>query len=233
MLAIFKREFKSYFATPVGYLILAFNTFFLNVFFIFIYQDGSAAIEDVISSIYLIEIFVMPVITMRLFSDDRKQKVDQVLFTAPVRISSIVLGKFFAALALFALSLSSTIFFEITILSHVSANILIYLYALLGSLLLGAALISIGMFISSLTENVAVAGILTFVVDFVVVFASTLAVIINNDIVTEILSKIAFVDVSAIFSVQVFSIPDIVYFLSIIAAFLFLSVRSIDRKRWS
>lgn len=233
MLAIFKREFKSYFATPVGYIILAVNTFFLSLSFVYIYQYGSSMIQDVISSIYLIDVFIMPIITMRLFSDDRKQKVDQVLFTAPVKISAIVMGKFFAAFALFALSLSSTVFFEAVILTHVTVSVLNYLYALLGCLLLGAALISIGMFISSLTESVVVAGIFTLIIDIVVIFANSFSAIFNIDAISAVLSKIAFVDVANRFTVQVFSIPDIVYFLSIIAAFLFLSVRSIDRKRWS
>lgn len=232
MAAIFKREFKSYFATPIGFIILAVNSFFLGVYFVYIYTYGSSNIEDVISSMYFIEVFIMPVITMRLFSDDRKQKVDQVLFTAPVKLRSIVLGKFFAALSLYALSLSLTVLFEIIILSHVTVSILPYLYSLLGALLLGGALISIGMFISTLTESVAVAAIITLITDIIVVFANTFASIFNIDILTNFLSKIAFVDVAARFSVQVFSIPDIFYFLSIIAAFLFLSVRSIDRKRW-
>lgn len=232
MLAVFKREFKAYLTAPIGYIVLAVNFFFLSVYFTYIYSYGSSAIEDVITSMYFIIVFTMPVITMRLFSEDRKQKADQVLFTSPVTIWGITAGKFLAALCLYALSLSPTLLFEGIILIHVSVNVLPYLYSLFGALLLGGALISIGMFISSLTESVAVAAIFTLIVNIIVVFANSFAAIIGNDTVTAILSKIAFVDVASRFSVQVFSVPDVVYFLSIIAAFLFLSVRSVDRKRW-
>ena len=233
MTAIFKREFKSYFLNPIGYIVLAVNFFFLSVYFTYLYSLGSAAIEDVIASMHFIQVFTMPVITMRLFSDERKHKTDQVLFTAPVKLSGIVLGKFFAAFCLYALCLSPTLVFEIIILSHVKISILPYLYSLLGSLLLGGALISIGMFISSLTESVVIAAVMTLITDIIVLFANSFAMLFGNDTLSNILSKIAFVDVASRFSVQVFSIPDVVYFLSIIAAFLFLSVRSIDRKRWA
>ena len=97
MLAIFKREFKSYFSTPIGYIVLAAFYFFLGLNFWDIYKYGAPQVEYVISQMLTVAVFLMPILTMRLMSEDRRQKVDQALFTAPVKLTSIVLGKFFAA----------------------------------------------------------------------------------------------------------------------------------------
>ena len=103
MRAVFKREFRSYFSTPIGFIILAVLYFFLGLYFSLIYSYGSPDISTVIVSMSTVIAFIMPVITMRLMSEDRRQKVDQALLTAPVSLTSIVMGKFFAALAVFAI----------------------------------------------------------------------------------------------------------------------------------
>ena len=233
MSAIFKREFKSYFCTPVGYIVVAALYFFLGLYFSMIYSYGSPEIEMVIISMSTVVIFVMPIITMRLMSEDRRQKVDQALLTAPVSLTSVVLGKFFAALAVFALGFLPTVVFEIIILSKVSANILTYLYALLGILLLGSALIAIGMFISSTTESSVVSAILTLIVNILVLYMSSFAQMVSVNWIAKIFEKAAFISVFESFGESVFSVPNVIYFLSITAAFLFLCVRSLEKRRWS
>ena len=121
MNAIFKREFKSYFQTPIGFIVLAAYYFFLGLFFSLIYKGGSPSIETVIMATSIVSVFTMPILTMRLMSEDRRQKVDQALITAPVKLTSIVLGKFFAAFAVFALSFAPTVIFEIIIATKVSS----------------------------------------------------------------------------------------------------------------
>ncbi len=233
MNAIFKREFKSYFCTPVGYIVLAALYFFLGLYFSMIYSYGAPQLEVVIVSMSTVIIFVMPVITMRLMSEDRRQKVDQALLTAPVSLTSIVLGKFFAALAVFALGFLPTVIFEIIILSYVSVNILSYIYVLLGMLLLGSALISIGMFISSTTESSVVSAVLTLIVNILVLYMSNFASMVKTEWLAKIFEKAAFISAFESFSESIFSIPNIIYFLSITAAFLFLCVRSLEKRRWS
>lgn len=249
MLAIFKREFKSYFTTPVGYIVLTALWFFLGFFFTVFYGAGIPQISGIISASSIMVVFLIPILTMRLMSDDRRQKVDQVLLTSPVKLSGIVLGKFFAALAVYALGFAPTVIFEIIVASYVSVNIMSYLYAILGMLLLGGALIAIGIFISSLTESASVAAILSLCVNFLSLYMTTL---VSNITVPEgsegffgkawekivevfvlCLEKVAFIDASANFFENMFSIADVVYFLSIIAAFIFLSVRSLEKRRWS
>ena len=233
MRAVLKREFRSYFSTPLGYIVLTAFYFFLGFYFSLIYSYGSPDVHLVVSAMSTVVVFVMPVLTMRLMSDDRRQKVDQALLTAPVKLTSIILGKYFAALAVFAIGFAPTVIFEIIIASYVSVNILSYIYSLFGMMLLGGALIAIGMFISSLTESTVVSAILTLVINILVLFMSNFASMVNVEWISNILEKSAFLTVFENFSENVFSVPDILYFLSISVAFIFLSVRSLEKRRWA
>ena len=233
MKAVFKREFRAYFSTPIGFVVLTAYYFFLGMYFELIYSYGSPNVADILMAMISVVVFTMPVITMRLMSEDRHQKVDQALLTAPVKLSGIVMGKFLAALAVYGLGFAPTIIFETIVASYVSVNILSYIYALLGMMLLGGALIAIGMFISSLTEISVVSAILTLVVNILVLYMSSFASTIKISWIAKITQKLAFITVVENFANEIFSISDIVYFVSIIAAFLFLSVRSLEKRRWA
>ena len=233
MLAVFKREFKSYFSTPIGFIVLAAFYFFLGLYFYTIYGYGAPNVEMCITAMSTVAIFTMPVLTMRLMSEDRRQKVDQALLTAPVKISGVVLGKFLAAFVVYALCFVPTIVFEVIIATHVTVNILTYLYALLGAMLLGASLIAIGMFISSLTESAVISAILTLLVNILALYMSNFASMIKVEWIAKLVEKTAFITAFENFSTSVFSVSDVVYFLSIIFVFVFLSVRSLEKRRWS
>ncbi len=233
MKAVFKRELKAYFSTPIGFLVLAAYYFFLGLYFTIIYSAGSPDISMILMAMSTVVVFTVPIITMRLMSEDRRQKVDQALLTAPVKLSGIVLGKFFAAMALFAIGFIPTVIFELIIVSYVSVNIMSFIYSLLGILLLGGALIAIGMFISSLTESSVISAILTLIINFIVLYMSTFASMVNVTWLATAIEKAAFITVFENFGTNIFSVADIVYFLSIIAAFIFLTVRSLEKRRWS
>ncbi len=233
MVAVFKREFKSYFNTPIGFVILAVFTFFSGMFFSVIYKSGTPSVEGVISVMSTIAIFATPFITMRLLSEDRRQKVDQVLFTAPVKITAIVMGKFLAAFALYALGFFTTLIFQFIVASYVSLNWAIYFYALLGILLLGAVMISIGMFLSSLTESPVVSAALTFAVFLTVMLLGSFIETNDSAILSAINSAISFVDRFSNFVSGVFSFNDVFYMLSMSGVFIFLTVCSVAKRRWA
>lgn len=233
MKAIFKREFKAYFASPIGYVILAVYFFFLGLMFSVSYSAGDSDITTVIAGVTLLSAFAIPILTMRLISEDKKNKTDQALLTAPVKLSGIVLGKFFAALLVFVICFSPTVIFRAIIGSYVDIEITSYIYALFGMFLLGAALISIGMFISSLTESPVIAAILSIAVNMVVVYMSSFAQMTKNSFLSGLFEGMAFIDRYQNFTENIFSIPDVVYFVTIAAAFIFLTVRSLEKKRWS
>lgn len=233
MNAIFKREFKSYFTNPIGYIVLAVFYFFLGLNFFAFYISGIPDLEYLMPQMILVVVFAMPILTMRLMSEDRRQKVDQALLTAPVNLFSIVMGKFLAAFAIFALAFAPMFLFELLVVAKVTVNFLSFLYSLLGMMLLGGAIIAIGMFISSLTESTVISAILTFLVNVLVLYMSSFASMISVEWIANIFNKLAFISVFEGFSSKIFSITDVVYFLSIIAVFLFLCVRSLEKRRWS
>lgn len=246
MVAIFKREFKSYFLSPIGYIYLAAMYFFLGLYFWSVFSQGVPAVPDIVYTMQTIVLFILPVITMRLLSEDRRQKVDQALLTAPVKLTAIILGKFFAALAVFAIGFAPTVIFEMITASYVGVNVLTYLYMLLGMMLYGGTLIALGMFISSLTESTALSAIITFIVNLLVMFLPGITSMIGSmntgtskflqwlsTTFQTILEKLAITNVFDSFYSEIFSITDVIYLLSFILVFLFLSVRSLDKRRWA
>ncbi len=248
MLAIFKREFKAYFSNPLGFIILALVYAFLGIRFGTIYSAGAPMVEYVVLNASQLLIFIVPVITMRLFSDERRTKTDQVLFTAPVKLINIVLGKFFAALALYALCFAPTVIYQIIVSSYVSVNAFYYIYSVLGILLFGMALIALGMFISSLTESPITAIIFTLVANLFLLsgtfigmitvpdkannFFETIKIFFLNTLL-KLLEGMNFMSTLESFLNQSLAIRDIIYFISISIAFIFLTERSLEKRRWS
>lgn len=247
MIAIFKREFKSYFTNPLGFIILAVFYFVSGHYFSVYYTNGSPYIDYVLISVANLSLFIVPAITMRLFSDERRQKTDQALLTAPVKLINIVLGKFLAALALYTLGFAITIIFEMIVASYIPVNLFYYLYAYLGAILFGAAVISVGMFISSLTESPVVSVVFTLLVN-VFLMMGMLASSINTPAADTWLKKVFawIVDKFVLFlnamnftvmldgfASKTFVIKDVVYFISVTAAFIFLTERSLEKRRWS
>ena len=233
MVAVFKRELKSYFHTPIGFVILAVFTFFSGMFFSVIYESGTPSVEGVISVMSTIAVFITPFITMRLLSEDRRQKVDQVLLTAPVKISSIVMGKFLAAFTLFAAGFAPTIIFQFIVASYVSLNWGIYFYALFGVLLLGAVMISIGMFLSSLTESPVVSAALTFAVFLLIMLLGSFVQTNDSAFLAAINSAISFIDRFSNFTSGVFNFADVFYMISLTGVFTFLTICSVNKRRWA
>ncbi len=234
MTAVFKREFKSYFTSPLGYVFLAIFLFFQGNFFVTLYSYGSPTVEAIFPSMGTVVILVTPVLTMRLLSEDRRQKVDQALLTAPVSVGGIVLGKFFAALAVYAVAFTPTLLFQVIVSAlTASVNWLVYLNGLLGALLIGAALVAIGMFISSLTESPIISCILTLVTFLLLMVSTSLASLTGKEWVMTAAEKIAFINLFSSFSGSVFHVVDVIYLASIAAVFVFLSVRMVERRRWA
>lgn len=233
MSAIFKREFKSYFSTPIGFVIVAAFVLFSGMFFSVIYASGSPNIEAVVSTLSTVVIFATPFITMRLISEDRRQKVDQALLTAPISVTDIVLGKFFAALALFCLGISVTLVYQFIVTALVSVNWLIFLYSFLGIILLGCVMVSIGMFISSLTESPVVSAALTFAVFLAVMLLGSYAASNDSAVLTAINSAVSFIDRFNSFCTGIFNLADVVYMVSVTFLFIVLTVRSVEKRRWA
>lgn len=236
MAAIFKREFKAYFTSPIGYFVLAILFFFAGLYF---YGNNllanSADLSLVYSSLFsIVMLAVLPILTMRLFSEEKKQKTDQALLTAPVSLTGIVMGKFLAAIVLFALGIAITFVYAVIIAFQVTPDWMVIIGNYLGLLLLGGAVIAVGVLISSLTESMFISALGTFGVSFVLVMLDSLTSIFSGNAVVE--TVVNFLSVSQKynnFTMGIINYNDVIFFLSIQALFLFLTVRVLDHKRWS
>lgn len=163
MFAIFKRELKSYFLTPSAYIFMCTFLFISGLLFTSqIVFSMSSQYSEFLGTIIFIFILVVPLLTMKVFSEEKKNKTDQLLFTYPVSSIEIVLGKFLAPLTVFLITIIITFLYPILLSFHGDLEIAQIVGTYIGFILLGATLISIGVFISALTENMASAAIISF-----------------------------------------------------------------------
>lgn len=234
--AVFKREFRSFFTSPVGYIVFA-VLFAFSGYFFFLYNlySGQTSLSYVFDGLFtIVLLLVLPILSMRLLSDDKRQKTDQALLTAPTGLTGVVVGKFLAALLVFAIGISITLVYAVVIAVKVTPDWLVIIGNYLGLLLLGGAILAIGTFISSLTESQFIAALGTFVVSFMLLMVDTFSSLFPN---SKVLSAIvSFLSVSTRyghFTSGIIGYNDIIFFLSMQVLFLFLTVRILDRRRWS
>ena len=234
MLAIIKREIYSYFSSAIGYIVLA--MFYVFSGFYFYMNSLTANTTDLtytFSGLFIILIFILPILTMRLFSEEKKQKTDQALLTSPITLTSIVLGKFFAAMFMFFLCILITIVYAAIISFFNAPSWPNVLGNFLGIFLLGSALISIGVFLSSITENQIVAAIGGIIVGVLALFIDSFSQAISIDFISTFLKKISFMTYYNNFTLGILSLKDIVFFLSVTLLFIFFTIRVFEKRRWS
>ena len=170
---------------------------------------------------------------MRLLSEERRQKTDQALLTAPVSLTGIVMSKFFAAFLLYIIGISVTLLYSLVLAFVTNPGWSYILGNYLGLSLLGAALIAVGLFISSITENQLVAAIVSYAVMFFLLMMDSLANLFPIKIVSEFLYNLSFQTHYNKFFSGVVAVSDIMFFLSATFIFLFLTTRVMEKRRWS
>lgn len=234
MFAIYKKELRSYFTSPLGYVFcgvyLAVAGFMLGI------TTAFSQTADV-SSYFQVMIFasgvLLPILTMKSFSEERKLKTEQLLMTSPVSIVSMVTAKFLASYTVFvsALIVSCINFFPLSMYGTMNASRTIG--CLIAMLLVGMCFTAIGIFVSSLTENTVTAAIGTMAILLVAVAASLFNNLINSYFIRRILSWISVYGRYVNFTYGIFDFSAMVYYLSLTVIFLFLAVRVYDRRRWA
>ncbi len=234
MFAIYKRELSSYFSSPVGYIVLAaFMAFSGIYFYVQCLFSGTSSMYGVFQSMFFILLFIIPLITMRLFADDRRHKTDQALITSPVGIPAIVTAKFLSALTMLALCLLAYVLEGIILSCIASPDWSIIFGNIFAMLLMGSAFIAIGVFISSLTENVIVAALVSFMANVIISLIDTISSTVSWDFLKSLLSSLSFQTKYGNFALGLISLSDVVFFVSVAVLFLFLTDRVIDRRRWA
>lgn len=285
--AVYKRELASYFKSMIGYVFMFFVFLVVGIYFnAYNLSYAYPTMGVTLNSITFVFLIAIPILTMRVLSEERKQKTDQLLLTAPVSVSKIVCGKFLALSTVYTIPMVVICLYPLIMRSFGTISFAQNYTAILGFFLLGITNIAIGMFLSSLTENQIVAAVLTFVVMFVcyimtgieslftdtaktsfivilflvLAFAVLLYVMTKNETIaigTGLLLEIAAVviyfvksslyeglitKVLEMFNVDghfqsfvdgTFDLTAVFYFVSVAFIFVFLTIQSVNKRRWS
>lgn len=287
MTAIYKRELKSYLTSMVGYLFIFFVLVLTGIYFS-AYQLSAAypKFETTLSAVTFVFLIGVPILTMRVLAEERKQKTDQLLLTAPVSVGNIVTGKYLALVTVYAIPILVLCTYPLIMSKFGTVDFGTAYTAILGFFLLGCANIAIGLFMSALTESQVIAAVLTFVLLFafymmngissffsktsmstcvtfgllilaaaIIVYTMIKNVLISAavGVIGEVILVIVYLLKSGIFeggiqkvldifnlsghfdnfTNNIFDIKGIVYFLSVIAVCLFLTMQSILKRRWN
>jgi len=248
VIAIAGKELRSYFASPIAYILIGFFLLPFGVFFYlylasFVKQSLQAAqyggamnvnqqvIRYVLQNASVIILFIMPMITMRTYSEEKRSGSIELLLTSPLTDVEIILGKFFGALGLYAALLAVTLLYMAILFVYGNPEWRPLVAGYLGLLLMGGAFISIGLLISSTTNNQIVAGVITFVVFllFWIIgwFADTAGPTIG-----PITSWLSITEHFDDFSKGIIDTKHVLYYLSLITFGLFLTAKSVDTERW-
>ena len=287
MLAIYKRELKSYFTSMMGYVFIAFVLLFIGIYTTaynlkYLYP----AFELVIDSTAFLFLIVIPILTMRVFAEERKQKTDQLLYSLPLGLGEVVVGKYLAMVTLFAIPTAVICLYPLVLSQFGTMTLATAYSSLLAFFLEGCALIALGMFMSSMTENQIISAVLCFatllicylmngIVELLTttaiasVIALTAAAVLLGVIVRmltrsnsmailaaliaeipllalylvspstlegafgALLSALAIFDQMSNFIDGVLDLTGVVYYLSAAALFVFFTVQSLEKRRWS
>jgi ABC-2 type transport system permease protein len=250
MLAIYAKEMRSYFISAVGYV---YSGIFLTVAALLCCYTTLLQKSYSTSTFFFILIIafivLLPLLTMKLFAEEKKLRTEQLLLTAPIKITSMVLGKFLAALTMFGgtLLLSSVSFLPLYIYGaaerassdytalHIGPVTAEILGCLIGVFLIGAAFLAIGLFVSSLCENQLSAAIITITILLCMVVLNFVnnANLIDNAAIRFIVDWVCVLSRFEYFSAGMFDFAALLYYLSIASVFLFLTVRVYEKRRWA
>lgn len=232
MRAVYRKEMRQYFRSPAGYVFLAIFLF-INAFY-FLLQNllaRSGDITDYFQAVVTLEMFLIPMLTMRSFAEERKQRTDVFLLTMPVDCRSIVLGKFWAAETVFLMGLGATAAFPVILALCGSAQPLITLGNYLGTVLLMSAFIAVGIFASALSENQIVAAILSYVIIFLLWYSYGLGAAIQNEALLALLNRVSLMRTYHALVMGVLDPAGILLYAVTAFIFLVLTTWAIQKKR--
>ena len=287
MTAVYKKEMRAYFNNPTGYIVIALMLAVVGIFATYYnFKSGYPDFEYVLYSVTFIFLILIPVLTMHAFAEEKRLKTDQLLYSLPIKLSNVVLGKFFAMLTVYAISLLVMCLYPVILSIYGTVNFAASYGAIFGFLLLGGALISIGMFMSTFTESQAISAFIAFLALLLVYLMNDLAsmmpstaiasaiafcilaiilglflfhltkniplscgvggalvigvivlYILNNSMFESafpnLISNLSLFNRFANFVNGIFDIGAIVFYISISVLFIFFSVQSLEKRRWS
>ncbi len=231
--AVFRRELNDYFNGMLGYVFIGAFLFLVGIMFTAnnILPLNSSFNTTLNDCIYVF-LFTSPLLTMRLVSEEKRTKRDQLLLTSSLSLPSVVLGKYLAAFSVYAAALGITMIYPIILIIFGNPPVAMMLNGYFGLLLAGAAIIAVGTFVSTLTENQLSAALGTYGLLLLFVMLDMLVPYVKNGVLVTILEWLSLFRRFAAFHYGTVSLSSIVYYLAFTSAFVFLSVMMLERRRW-
>ena len=232
--AIYRREIGAFFTSSIAYVFLA--VFYSITGFMLSMENlagGATNLMTVFTTMFIISIFMIPVLTMRLFSEEKKQRTEQGLLTAPVSLTGIVLGKYFAALTIYVIAAAVVFFYGVLLSLFGTVAWMTLLSNFIAIVLVGAAFIAVGLFISSLTENQVAAAVGGIVCLLMFLLVDTLANRIQVAWLQKLLTYLSFYTRYYEFTCGIFNLSSVLFFISTAVLFNFFTVRVFEKRRWS
>lgn len=232
--AITMRELKNYFVSPIAYVVSA---MFLLVtgyfFFLILYITKDAGLmRYVFGNTAVVLLLIGPLMSMRLFAEEQRQKTLELLVTSPITDAGIVLGKFLASALFLLIMLAATAYFPGILMYYGEPDLLPVLTGYLGMFFMGCTFIAIGMMTSSWTQNQIVSAVAAFAISLVYWFLGASSSTTNSETMSGLLNYLSLNTHFDTFSKGVIATSDILYFLSVIFVLLFITTRSLESRRW-
>ena len=224
MWAIYRKELKSYFLSPIGYIVIG---IFLFVFSVFFYLTTVATGSVDLGALYYYAalyglMIIVPILTMRMFAEERKTGTEQLILTSPVSMTGVVMGKLLAAITVVCITLVISLGYFLIVNYFGSPNIAVVLVSILGYILISAAALSIGMFASSITENQIIAGVITIAFLIMSLFMQDL---------NSVFSNLAIMNFYQDFPSGVISLSEIVGLVSFTGMFIAFTIIVMQRRK--
>lgn len=235
MLAIFKKEFRSNFNNVIGFLFLGVLVAVFGIYFMFYnLYNGLPYINYPLSSLVIVLMILVPILTMRSFAEERRNKTDQLILTSPVSVIKIVVGKYLANAAIFMIFVAFVCLMPLLMNTFGTVPFKESYCGVLGFMLFGLSLIAIGTFASSLTENPIISAVLGFAFLFLGFYIGNITSLMSQqgNVLTKILNAYDLYTPMINFYSGSFDVTGVVYYISITVVFLFLTIMSIQKRRY-
>lgn len=231
--AIALKELRSYFVSPIAYIVTAMFLLISGYFFavILLHTKDAAMMTYLFGNMGVVLLLIGPLISMRLFAEEQRAKTFELLMTSPISDTGIVLGKFLAAAILLAAMLLMTAHFPLMLVWLGNPDGLPILSGYLGIFLMGCAFLAIGMLTSTWTQNQIIAAVSSFSISLLLWFMSASTQITTSKL-SQLLNYLSLNSHYESFAKGLFSLSDLLYYLSLIGLLLFLTVRSLETRRW-
>jgi len=249
ILAIAQKELRSYFASPIAYIVIGFFALLYGIFFVAILNyfvsasmqaglmGGAQAmnvnqqlVRPLLQNVAVVVLFMLPMVTMRTYAEEKRSGTIELLLTSPVTDFQIVMGKFLGAMALYCAMLAVTLFHLAVLYMYGRPEWKPIVTSYIGLLLFGGSFVALGLFVSSLSKNQIVAGAVTFALSLMLWIITWLN--FGGSAGDKVLGYLSIIDHLDDFSKGVIDTTHVIYYLSFITFGLFLTAKSVDSERW-